>query len=139
GDNPARTAAQDLVTRLLPGEPAPAFSFDMLISKPAGMLEETPWHQDWAYSKMPFAEPGSPVSIRSATVWVPLDDVDEENGCMQFVPGAHRTLRRHFIASGDPDYEGRLLATDDFEADEVAVCPVPAGGCTVHTEGTLHY
>src|SRR2546421_63040 len=69
----------------------------------------------------------------------PLDDVDLENGCMQFVPGAHREVRQHYVASGDPTDQGRLLATDDFDTDEVVACPLPAGGCTIHTEGTLHF
>ena len=138
-DNPVQATCQEIARQLLPGEPAPAFTFDMLISKAPRHIHDTPWHQDWAYSQMPFAAEGTPVPLVQLTFWVALDDVDEENSCMQFVPGAQRTLRRHRVISGTADDEGRLLGTENFEPEQVVVCAIPAGGCTIHTEGTLHY
>lgn len=138
-DNPAVRRATAVAAQLLPGEPVPGFFFDMLICKPAGHPHETPWHQDWAYAQQPFTPAGTPAPLDMLSFWVALDDADEENGCMQFVPGAHRALRAHHVASGDPQDEGRLLATDEVAPGEAVPCPVPAGGCTIHTDGTLHY
>jgi ectoine hydroxylase-related dioxygenase (phytanoyl-CoA dioxygenase family) len=119
-------------------------SFDMLIYKPPGHPHDTPWHQDMAYSKQPFAEPGTPSTLESVQFWVPLDDVDAENGCMQFVPGCHdRPLLEHHVVSDDPTDEGRLLALVDPESQldlsTAVVAAIPAGGATMHFYGTPHY
>lgn len=42
---------------------------------------EFPWHQDNGYANI---DPGNNV-----TVWVALDDVNEENGCVWVMPGSH--------------------------------------------------
>lgn len=119
-------------------------TFDMLIYKPPGHPHETPWHQDFAYGAMPFVPEGTPVDHRSIQVWVPLDDVDTETGCMQFVPGGHRQpLLEHHVASGSPDDEGRLLALIDpaaqLDLSQVVVAEIQAGGCTLHAPGTPHF
>jgi len=118
-------------------------SFDMLIYKPPGHPHETPWHQDMAYSGRPTAAAGTPIALESIQVWVALDDVDEENGCMHFVPGRHRDpLLEHRVASGDPESDGRLLEVVDPARDldlaTVVAAPLRAGGCTMHTQGTPH-
>jgi ectoine hydroxylase-related dioxygenase (phytanoyl-CoA dioxygenase family) len=132
------------LARQLLGTEDTSRSFDMLIYKPPGHPHDTPWHQDMAYSKSPFAPAGSAIPLESIQFWVGLDDADAENGCMHFVPGAHkRPLLAHHVAAGDPDDDGRLLAVVDPEAvidpTEVMVAAVPAGGCTLHSYGTLHY
>jgi ectoine hydroxylase-related dioxygenase (phytanoyl-CoA dioxygenase family) len=119
-------------------------SFDMLIYKPPGHPHDTPWHQDMAYSEQPFAEPGTPNTRESVQFWIPLDDVDAENGCMQFAPGYHdRPLLEHHVVSADPTDEGRLLALVDpesqLELSTTVVAPIPAGGATMHFHGTPHY
>jgi hypothetical protein len=43
-----------------------------------------PWHQDSGYYGAQTA--GSHI----LSVWIPLVDVDEQNGCMQCLPGSHR-------------------------------------------------
>jgi hypothetical protein len=40
-------------------------------------------HQDWCYVDEEINSP--------ATLWVPLQEVDEQNGCMFFLPGSHLT------------------------------------------------
>ena len=119
-------------------------TFDMLIYKPPGHPHETPWHQDFAYGAMPFVPAGTPVDHRSIQFWVPLDDVDTETGCMQFVPGGHRQpMLEHHVASGSPDDDGRLLALTDpaaqLDLSQVVVAEIQAGGCTMHAPGTPHF
>ena len=56
---------------------------DQIQYKPAAAGGPTNWHQDaplW-----PIIKPMTPVSA-----WIPMDDADEENGCMWMVPGSHR-------------------------------------------------
>lgn len=44
--------------------------------------KKVPWHQDASY--WPFDR------SRTVTVWLAIDDADEDNAAMQFIPGTHR-------------------------------------------------
>ena len=142
--NAAFEAGRQIAKALLGvAEPTPVF--DMLIYKEPGQLASTPWHQDFSYTQMPYAPAGAALpSDQYVQFWLALDDVDEENGCMHFVPGAHRgALLEHYVAAGEPDYSQRLLAIRDpdvrLDLSKAVACPLPAGGATVHTYGTPHY
>ena len=52
-----------------------------MIKPPGG--REKPWHQDHAYFNYP-------IETSVVGVWIALGDVDENNGCMFLVPGAHK-------------------------------------------------
>ena len=54
---------------------------DQALYKPARHGGEVPWHQDNGYWR---CTPANLVSI-----WMALDDADEENGCMNVIPGSH--------------------------------------------------
>ena len=140
--NAALDAAARIVAQLYPA-PCQARVHDMLIAKPPGHARETPWHQDAGYYAMPVAAAGSAIPLGPVQVWLALDDVDEDGGCMQFLPGQHtRPLLEHVVVSGAPDDEGRLIAIRDLDALELGAavaCPLRAGGCTMHTPGTPHY
>lgn len=143
-ENAALDAGRQIARQLLlTDNPRPVF--DMLIYKEPGQTATTPWHQDYSYSQMPFAPAGIKIpSDEVVQFWLALDDVDESNGCMHFVPGAHRQpLLQHFIAGGEADYSQRLLAIENPEEvlalDTVVACPLKAGGATVHNYGTPHY
>ncbi|MGH6955045.1 MAG: phytanoyl-CoA dioxygenase family protein, partial [Caulobacteraceae bacterium] len=56
--------------------------WDQSVYKKTGREQEFPWHQDNGYT---FIEPQ-----QYLTLWIPLVDVDEENGCPWIAPGAHR-------------------------------------------------
>lgn len=119
-------------------------TFDMLINKPPGHPYETPWHQDYAYGGAPVQPAGSRPTRETIQVWVALDDVDEENGCMQFVPGHHdKPMIEHYVASGAPTDPGRLLAMvapeQHLDLRRRVVAAIPAGGCTMHLSCTPHY
>ena len=45
----------------------------------------TPWHQDWSYW----------YGSHKVSVWVALDDVTPENGCLRLVPGSHLAAVNH--------------------------------------------
>lgn len=122
----------------------PKLSFDMLIYKPPGHPYETPWHQDAAYAGLPMAPAGTCFSLRTIQFWVALDDVDQENGCMHFLPGYQREpLLEHTVVSGEPYDGGRLLALVDpinqVDLNASVAAPLKAGGATIHSYGTPHY
>jgi len=56
--------------------------WDQSVYKKTGKVQEFPWHQDNGYT---FVEPQ-----QYLTFWIPLVDVDEENGCPWIAPGLHR-------------------------------------------------
>ena len=55
--------------------------WDQSVYKKTGKVQEFPWHQDNGYT---FIEPQ-----QYLTFWLPLVDVDEENGCPWIAPGLH--------------------------------------------------
>jgi ectoine hydroxylase-related dioxygenase (phytanoyl-CoA dioxygenase family) len=57
------------------------FTDQVLIKMPAD-AKPTPWHQDVTY--WPMNEPGA------FSIWIAIDDADESNGCMMFVPNSRR-------------------------------------------------
>lgn len=62
--------------------PAVRLYWDQAVYKKTEKVQEFPWHQDNGYS---FVEPQ-----QYLTLWLPLVDVDEENGCPWIAPGLHR-------------------------------------------------
>ncbi|MBY8826160.1 phytanoyl-CoA dioxygenase family protein [Sphingomonas colocasiae] len=56
--------------------------WDQSVYKKSGRPQEFPWHQDNGYT---FVEPQ-----QYLTFWIPLVDVDVENGCPWIAPGMHR-------------------------------------------------
>jgi ectoine hydroxylase-related dioxygenase (phytanoyl-CoA dioxygenase family) len=101
--------------------------FDHAIYKPVGHSAATPWHQDAAYAK-----PGE----LSVGIWLPLQDVAADEGCMRFVPGSHIAgllEHRHLASESNPGLLGA-----NVEEDKVVSCPVRAGGLVVHNVMTAH-
>lgn len=142
-DNRAVSRGLRIAARLLGTDPVEV-CFDMLIYKPPMHPKATPWHQDYAYSGMPFAKEGAAMDAGGVQFWVALDDVDVENGCMHFLSGHHKSgLKPHYVYAGEPTDESRLLATAAFgdpdAPNDGVACPLGAGGCTIHAYGTPHY
>jgi len=106
------------------------------ILKPARVGSPTPWHQDAAYWG-PNYDYNATISI-----WVPLQDTPIEMGCMQFIPGSHRTqeIWPHQHINNDPRIHGLELRPEELWRGENAVaCPLKAGGATIHGGYALHY
>ncbi len=99
-------------------------------NKPPRTNHPTPPHQDNFYFCL------SPPQV--LTMWLALDEVDEENGCLRYVRGSHRLgLRAHQrtttlgFSQGIPNY-----GADDY-ANEVAISAKP-GDLLVHHGNTIH-
>src|SRR5205085_8106879 len=104
---------------------------DHAILKPALHGVETPWHQDEAYWDPAF-------EYESMSIWISLQEATEENGCMWFVPGSHRLdVLPHHSIDNNPRIHG--LEVDGADVVKAIACPLPAGGCTIHHNRTLHY
>lgn len=99
-------------------------------NKPPATNHVTPPHQDNYYFCL------TPSNV--VTIWLALDDVDAENGCLRYVAGSHqRGFRLHTkskilgFSQGIADY-----TPDDFTR-EVAI-PLQPGDAVAHHGMTIH-
>ncbi|CAB9505232.1 deoxypentalenic acid 11-beta-hydroxylase [Seminavis robusta] len=97
------------------------------------LVGETPWHQDNAV----LTEDADETNV--LTVWIPLVDTTERNGCLIVVPGSHRmdsSLAQH-CHSG----HGVLRIPDSViepHRDEVIPVPVKRGGVLIFHRRLWH-
>ncbi len=109
---------------------AALFGGVMLIYKPAGAGRDVPWHQDEVYWSWPAER------CHSLSVWMPLDDVNVESGCMQFLPGSQRM---DVLRYRQPPGHVPLVLDEPVDLAAAVACPIPAGGATFHHCRTLHH
>ena len=66
--------------------------FDSIFTKPAKVGEATPWHQDIGLWTQNPAQKANKLRYKDAlTVWMAIDQATQENGCLQVIPGSHKT------------------------------------------------
>lgn len=93
----------------------------------------TPWHQD-AGVVNPDADESDIL-----TVWFPLMDADEENGCLQVVPGSHRSdLMTHCPGMKSSSPSGLQIPESEFEVGKAQAVPLKKGDVLFMTKFTVH-
>jgi ectoine hydroxylase-related dioxygenase (phytanoyl-CoA dioxygenase family) len=97
-----------------------------LYKEPGG--RDTDAHQDHPY--WPIADD------RALTAWIALMDVDDETGCMGYVPGSHRGRREYVNIFTDPGSGAKLL--EQFAPVEPVFVPCKAGDVIFHHGSTAH-
>jgi phytanoyl-CoA hydroxylase len=71
-------------------------------------------------------------------MWLSLDEADEENGCMRYIPGSHRQGMRNHGRTGTLGFsQGIADYGDDDRRAEIAVRARP-GDLLVHHCLTIH-
>ena len=98
-----------------------------LIKEP--WAEPTAWHQDnpkWSFS-----------SDHSISIWVALDDVTLQNGCMFFLPGTHKHRLDKDIPTDAGVGEFFKQYPEFSEIEPVAVTML-AGSCSFHNGLMVH-
>lgn len=99
-------------------------------NKPAGVIHPTPPHQDNYYFNL------TPPNV--VTIWLALENVDEENGCLRYVSGSHRLgFRPHAATKVLGFSQGISDYGPEDEAREVKICLKP-GDAVVHHGNTIH-
>jgi len=100
-------------------------------NKPPGIGQPTPAHQDGYYFKLAPCE--------ALTMWMALEPVDEENGCVRYVPKSHkRGMRPHGktgtlgFSQGITDFPNELDS-----ANEIGF-PAQPGDLLAHHALTIH-
>lgn len=106
---------------------------DQLFCKPAGYGGVVAWHQDYSY--WTWTAP-----MAHLTCWVGLDDVDESNGCLHYVPGSHRWgLLPVTGLAGDMNAVREVLEPDQVAAfDAKKPIVMRRGECAFHHPLTMH-
>lgn len=105
---------------------------DQVFLKPAHHPGVVPWHADWSYWQRT-------APCCHATVFLALDDMDEENGALQYVPGSHRWPTPPAVDFGGPvDQVLPHLSPEHRAAFRPQLQPLRAGEALLHHAGTLH-
>lgn len=101
-------------------------------NKPPKIGQPTPPHQDGYYFHLSPCE--------AVTGWLALDDVDDETGCVRYVPGSHKSAV--FRPHGQTGVLGFSQGITDYgtPADLAAerAFPGPAGTFLMHHARTIH-
>ncbi len=114
--------------------PGLGLDYDQLVAKPPHQPAAVfHWHQDLGYW------PDTP-DPRTATFWLALDDVDLDNGCVEFVDGSHREpeLRGHEPLLADRGENHTMVARVDRQVDRIRPARLARGDVSVHHERTVH-
>jgi len=99
-------------------------------NKPAGIGKQTPPHQDGYYFTLRPSE--------ALTLWFPLDVVNEENGCIRYLPGSHKKgMRPHNVSNVLGFSQGISDWGPADQAIEVKATANP-GDLLVHHCDTVH-
>jgi len=120
----------EIAEKLLGG--AVRFWHDQVFSKPPHDGAVVAWHQDYSYWTRT-------VPLAHLTCWIGLDDTDEENGCVQYIP---RSQHWHLLPRGDiaSDMKAVLkhLNADQKDAFQPRPAIMKAGEASFHHSMTVH-
>ena len=103
-----------------------------LFCKSAHTGLEVPWHQDGQYWPI--------TPLKTCSVWLAIDDVNTENGCMRYIPGSHR--KRELFPHREDQREDLVLnqATEESCFDEATAKDdeLQAGCFSLHDVFLIH-
>ena len=93
--------------------------------------KEVAWHQDASYW------PLSP--SKAVTVWLAVDDADQENACMKFISGSHHSGHLTYRPSDSAEHNVLNQTVEDPEQyGEVVYDELQAGQISLHSDLLLH-
>ncbi len=94
-----------------------------------GLVAQTAWHQDQGVA-LPEADETSII-----TVWIPITDATEENGCLRLIPGSNRTGLTTHCPNG---LDGILHIPDKLLGGEPLTLPMKRGSVLFMHRRTKH-
>ena len=100
-----------------------------ILSKSPHDPKAAPWHQDAAFWHL--------APARTVTVWLAIDDADEENSAMRFIPGTHGMgALKLKSASGENVFHIETEGAD--ELGEPFTNSLNAGQISLHADMLVH-
>lgn len=99
-------------------------------NKPPGTGQATPAHQDGYYFTLK--------PCRALTMWMALDPVDEENGCVRYLRGSHLDGMRPHGRTQTLGFSQGIVDYGKNETREEVPCPAQPGDLLVHHALTVH-
>jgi len=111
----------------------PRFWHDQLFCKPPKHGGVVAWHQDYSYWTR--TQP-----MNHLTCWIPLDDCNEANGSLQYVPGSHKwPLLPTTELAGDMDGIRKVLSDEQWQTmQHPTVVTARRGEASFHHPLTVH-
>jgi len=99
--------------------------------KPPALGLEVPWHQDGQYW---------PIRPRATvTVWLALDAVDRDNGCMRCIPGSHRMGEfTHVVSEREDLVLNNVLDDPRLDLSSVRDIELEPGQISLHDANLVH-
>lgn len=99
--------------------------------KMPGDGKQVDWHQDCSYWPL--------TPSKAVTVWLAIDDADQENGCMEVYCGSHRSGLIDFEASGSEDDNVLNQSVKNPERyGRHQMTPLRAGQASIHSDLLVH-
>jgi len=99
-------------------------------NKPAGVGKPTPAHQDGFYFML------NPCV--AVTMWLALEQVDGENGCVRYVPGSHQLGMRPHCRTNTLGFSQGIADYGDADRSAEVMMPAAPGDLLVHDALTIH-
>ena len=99
-------------------------------NKPPGIGQATPAHQDGHYFML---QP-----CQAVTMWMALDHVDEENGCVRYLRGSHLDGMRPHERTQTLGFSQGIVDFGKNESREEVPCPAKPGDLLAHHALTVH-
>jgi non-haem Fe2+, alpha-ketoglutarate-dependent halogenase len=91
--------------------------------------KSVPFHQDASYWPL--------TPSRTVSVWLAIDDSDQENSCLQVIPGTHKKGHLKWSkAVGDVVLDQRIEKAEIYGAP--ALIELRAGQCSIHADLIAH-
>ncbi|WP_219834006.1 phytanoyl-CoA dioxygenase family protein [Paenibacillus sp. R14(2021)] len=107
---------------------------DHALLKMPGDSKVTPWHQDRPYWPM-----NEMKTLNAFSIWIALDDVDENNGCMMFVPKSQKIRNLKGVDLVTPEDIFAQEGAKEMDRNTAVICRMKAGSCTFHDGMTFHF
>ena len=104
------------------------------ISKPPRTGKATPWHTDADYWR-----DRTSGAAGICTLWLAIDQVNTENGCMRVIPGSHLGGPSEYEAvSRDSNIFGRQIRSDQIDERKAVDFELHPNECSLHEARIIH-
>lgn len=102
------------------------FLSDKLVFKSGVQPKATPWHCDNAYWRN---------TRLKLSVWIALDDVNEQNGAMRVLPGGHHRHWQHSAPVQGQEFGNRI---QELNEENAITCEMTAGSALFFSDRLPH-